>query len=534
MTDKSETKPTRSQAAATDVTALLRARNPLLWIVTREEARVEDYLIAAAKAAKLTPRMWDVAQGVTDADGTRSEINALDPDAVLEAIRDRAIRNPDRRPERGLWVLRDFGPWLAGPAGAATTRRLRNLTRLLPTTEVDLIQAVVVLTTSREVPAELSAHATVIDWPLPDRAEIAAILDATVAPYAGVDPLKNGSREAAVDAAVGLTGEEAQACYAKSLVQLRRVDPAAVAQEKRRVVAREGLLQWFDPLPGGLDSVGGLDQLKTWLVERASAWTPAAKAYGLQSPKGMLLVGISGCGKSLLAKATSTAYMVPLLRLDMGALKNMYVGKSEENLRKAIGTVEAIGRCVLWIDEVEKAMAGATQGAADGGVAADSLGFLLSWMQERKGECFIVATANDVRALPPEFLRKGRFDEIWWVDLPTFEERSAVLAAALRTHGRDADKLGIDMPAVAAACDQFTGAEIAAIVPDAMFAGFADNGREITTEDLLRAAATVAPLSKTAGDKIAEMRKWADGKARPATSKTEAKRERRVERVLDI
>jgi hypothetical protein len=507
------------QEQAADVAALLRARNSLLWIVTREEARVEGYLAEAAATAGYVARTWDVAQGVCDMGGRPiSNMGGADPGATLDFIAARA--RADYGVERCVWIMRDLAPWLSGAVGLTTCRQLRNLARLLPSVPRDRAQVVIVLSPSGDVPAELAGHATVIEWTLPDRAEIARILDAqlsrlpaemdigTVAP--------NGTRDAAIDAAVGLSAEEAGNCFARSLVQLRRIDPATIAREKRRVIARERVLEWYDPLPGGLDAVGGLDALKAWLMTRRAAYTPAARAYGLPAPRGALIAGIPGTGKSLTAKAVATAWGVPLLRLDLGALKSKFVGDSEGNLRRALGVIEAIGRCVVWLDEIEKALQGATGGAADGGVSADALGTILSWMQERQGEAFVIATANDVSSLPPELLRKGRFDEIWWVDLPNFTEREKIIVAALAAHGRTpADDLwAYD---VASATDTFTGSEIAALVPDALYAAFADGERDIALSDLLNAAKSVVPMARTASEKIAKLRDWAAGRARPAT-----------------
>lgn len=527
--------PTLSKGAqvAADVSALLRARNPLLWIVTREEARVEGFVAEAAAAASYVPRVWDVAQGVANISGKKEKIGEADPGSTLDAIRERA-ENPST-PERGVWIMRDLAPWLSGPAGATTNRQLRNLARLLPGVPRDRAQAVIVLSPSGDIPPELAGHATVIEWPLPDRAEIAATLDAAL--NALPEELKataapNGTRDAAIDAAVGLSGEEAAACYARSLVQSRKIDPALVAGEKRRIIARERVLEWYDPIPGGLDAVGGLENLKAWLIARKSAYSTKAREYGLPAPKGALLAGVSGCGKSLTAKAIATAWGVPLLRLDLGALKSKFVGESEGNLRKAFRVIEAIGRCVVWLDEVEKALQGATSGSADGGVAADALGAVLSWMQERTGEAFVIATANDVSNLPPEFLRKGRFDDIWFVDVPTPDERKAILKAALAKHGRV--NIKIDYDAVAEACREFTGAEIAELVPDALFTAFADDAREIKTADLIAAAETVVPLTKTAEPKIKALREWAEGRARPATRATAETAKRKAVRALDI
>jgi len=530
---------TRSQKTATEVAALIRARNPVLWVVTNEEARVERYLVEAAGAAGYMPRMWDVAQGVTNIDGRPANVGGQDPGETLTAIASRASKpepldgREDSR-ERGVWIMRDLPVWLAGPPGAALLRQLRNFARW-PGVSRASAQTIIVLTPSSDVPPELSGHATVIEWPLPDRAEIATMVDKLATQY----DLKidNGEREAAIDAAVGLSGEEAQACFSKSLVQDGKINPVTVANEKKRVISREGVLEWVEPVPGGLDAVGGLENLKDYLMSRSVAYSPKAKAYGLPAPKGLVIVGISGCGKTLTAKAVPTAWRIPLVRLDFGALKSKFVGQSEGNLRKALKTIEAIGRCVVWVDEVEKAMQGATSGSADGGVSSDALGTFLTWMQERAGEAFVICTANDLSAMPPELLRKGRFDELFWVDLPNDEERVAVLLASLRTYKRTPDvfKDTAELAKVAKACSGFTGSEIAAIVPDALFAAFADNGREINADDLLKAAATVVPLSKTAEKKITKMREDAQGRFRPATKTTETARAVQSDlRVLDM
>jgi len=537
-----ETKPTisRGKKVADDVSSLLRSRAPLLWIITREEARVESYLAEAAKAAGYPVNFWDIAQGVTNLSGVvQKNVGSADIDETLTAIKARAETGTDR----GAWILRDLPVWISGPGGAKTLRQLRNLARLLPGVERERAQSVIVLTPSGEIPPELSGHATVIEWPLPDRTEIAGVLDSAIAVLPefkkdGKTPLRAAAapedvREAAIDAAIGLSGEEAAACFARSLVESNKIDPVLIANEKKRVIARERVLEWYDPLPGGMDAVGGLENLKAWLKSRTSAYSPAARAYGLPAPKGTFIAGVSGCGKSLTAKAIATNWQVPLLKLDLNALKGKFVGESEGNLRKVFRVIEAIGRCVVWIDEIEKALAGATGGAsADGGVSADALGSILTWMQERKGEAFVIATANSIETLPPELLRKGRWDELWFVDLPNVQESIAVLKAALVVHGRGTVK--IDHAAVVEHCKTFTGSEIAAIVPDALFAAFDDMGREITTEDLVTAAKAVTPLAKTAEQKIKSLRDWAAGRARSATAAVVEEKTARRGRNLDL
>jgi ATP-dependent 26S proteasome regulatory subunit len=519
---------TKSQTMAADIAALIRARNPLLWIVTKEEARTEGYLIEAAASAGYAPLFWDCAAGVTDASGRRAPLGSNDASETIEAIRAQATDGNDRR----VWIMRDLAPdWLTGPVGTQTKRAIRNFCR--NPGRGQSAQTIVVLTPSGEVPAELTGHATVIDWPLPDREEIAALLD--IAVRNGGDKIAaptNGTRDAAVDAAIGLSGEEAESCYARSLVQLRKIDPALVSAEKRRVIARERVLEWMPPLEGGFDAVGGLDVIKEWVTTRKVAYGPRARAYGLSMPKGIFLVGVSGCGKTFIGKAIAWALgQLPLLRYDAGALKSKYVGESEQLTRKAFRTIEAVGPCVVIIDEIEKALAGATQGAADGGVSADALGALLTWMQERTSPAFIVATANDVSNLPPELLRKGRWDELFFVDLPNRIERVQVLSATLQTHKRYPAEINLGM--VADTTEGFSGAEIASLVPEAMFSAFADGERELATADLIKAAESVVPLSKTSAEKLNALRAWSKGRTRPATTPT-AQGPQGTGRALDL
>ena len=517
----SASKPvTRADKVNADITALLKARHTLLWVVTREEMRVERAIIEAAAAAKFNTLLWDCATGLQEPSG-RVRTQIQDPQGMLNLIKD--------APERAVYVLRDLHKWL----DPIVLRSLRNRAREMQSLPPEKMRAIVVLTPSAEVPPELAGHATVIDYPIPDRPEMARILDSVIAVLPEdmrAKMVPNGVREAAIDAAVGLTAEEAANCYSKSLVTAKRIDPAIVSAEKRRVIAREKVLTWYEPDPRGLDGVGGLDVLKDWLRARKSAFSERARAYGLPAPKGCMLVGVPGCGKSLTAKCIASAWGVPLLRLDLGALRSKFVGESEANIRKALQVAESCSPCVLWLDEIEKALAGSTGEQGDGGVSADALGAVLSWMQERQGNVFVIATANDVRALPPELLRKGRFDEVFWVDLPTAEERRAIASAAIKSHGRNPETFALD--SIALATEGFAGVEVAELIPCALFTAFADGEREPTTDDILSAAKDVVPLAKTASEKIDALRTWAKGRARLA-SRVE-KRDTNAGRVLDL
>lgn len=503
------TTETAGQRMASEVSALLRARNALLWIVTPEEARAERSLIEAAASATYDVRVWDCINGVTDMAGKEVSpgLSAQDPARALAFIQ--ASR------QRSVWILRDLQPWLKDPT---VCRAVRNLARTLPSSPRIEARALIVLSPSADVPAELADHAIVVKWALPDRAEIGAIFDNVLEglpPEVSQAIAKENIREAAIEAAVGLSANAAAGAYSNSLVtQNKRIVPSIIAAEKRRVISGKGI-EWFDPDPRGLDAVGGLDNVKPWLVQRKMALTERARAFGLPAPKGIFLVGVPGCGKSLIAKATATAFDVPLLKLDLGGMQSKWVGESQQNIRAGLSIVDTIGRCVLWVDEIEKALAGATSGAADGGVSSDALGTFLTWMQERKSNVFVIATANDVSKLPPELLRKGRFDELFFVDLPTRREREEIVRVTLKQYGRDPDSIAIDR--VADVCDGFTGAEIAALLPDALFAAFAAGERALNTADLTTAAKATVPLSKTASDKITALREWAKGRARPAS-----------------
>lgn len=502
-----------------EIASLLKARCTLLWVVTPEEGRAERVLIEAAASARYGLFLWDCAGGLQRADGETLDASLADPRAMLREIAGAT--------DRAVYVLRDLHRWL----DPVVLRTLRSLARTLQTESP--ARSVIVLSPSNEIPPELAAHAVVVPFPLPDRSEIGEILDRLVEalPDEIRDCAVNGERERAIDAAVGLTAEEAGNCYARSLVTSKRVDPALVSAEKKRVIARERVLTWYDPDPRGLDAIGGLDGLKAWLRQRRLAFSQAARAYGLPAPKGVLLVGPPGCGKSLTAKAVATAWGMPLLRLDLGALRSKYVGESEGNIRKALAVAETVAPAVLWIDEIEKALAGSTGAQGDGGVSADALGAVLSWMQDRAGSVFVVATANDVTALPPELLRKGRFDELFYVDLPTRIERAAILATALRQHGREPSEMK-EIGALLDRMEGWSGAEIAALVPEGLFAAFADGARPLAAADLATAATTTVPLSETARDKIAAVRDWAKGRARPASIRSEEVSAKR--RTLDL
>ena len=289
-----------------------------------------------------------------------------------------------------------------------------------------------------------------------------------------------------------------------------------VLGEKKQIIRRNGILEFYEAQED-LADVGGLDALKAWLRRRREAFTEDARAYGLPVPRGILLLGVQGCGKSLVAKAISREWGMPLLRLDVGRVFGKYIGESEAAIRRVVQTAEAAAPAILWIDEIEKGFAGTASDAHDTGVGARVLGTFLTWLQEKTQPVFVFATANQIRSLPPELLRKGRFDELFFVDLPGKTERAEIFAVHLRKCGRD--PAGFDLPALAARAEGYTGAEIEQIVHEALYAGYAAGRRPVTQEDLLHAAGEVVPIAVTMKEAIGAMRHWATSRARLAAGR---------------
>jgi SpoVK/Ycf46/Vps4 family AAA+-type ATPase len=293
-----------------------------------------------------------------------------------------------------------------------------------------------------------------------------------------------------------------------------------VLSQKKQVLRQSEALEFYSSTET-MDNVGGLDQLKQWLRDRERAFSKEAADYGLPAPKGVVLLGIPGTGKSLTAKMVSGLWQMPLLRLDVGALFGSYVGQSEERLRRAINLAETVAPCVLWIDELEKGFA---QGGLDGGTSQRVFGSLLSWMQDKKAPVFIVATANDVSSLPPELLRRGRFDEIFFLDLPTHAEREDIVKVHLKKKRRKISNF--DIRSLAAASTGFVGAEIEQAISDAMYTAFNDGGRDVTSADVLHAMSRLVPLSRSQREKIDQLQKWLrEGRALSASLASEEERE---------
>ena len=491
-----------SRAWADHLDLLIRARTPILWIRSQEEERIAALLAAAAK--RLGNRQlarWDFIGGLRgwagrDGEAARNPLAALDSLGAVPA-------------EQGaLLVLHDFHRY---SDDSSICRKLRNLATSLRQRP----HTVVITAAEWQLPRELEECITLLDLPLPEQGEIQALLR-SIAQASG-QSLPDELLEQLTHSCSGLSEQRIRQVAARGLAsrgQLGIEDLEEVLEEKRQAIARSELLEYC-PTEATPADIGGLDALKRWLEQRHMAFSDEARRYGLPLPRGVLLVGPQGTGKSLTAKAIAHSWSMPLLRLDVGRLFAGLVGASEARTRDMIQRAEAMAPCVLWIDEIDKGFGGSSDGRSDGGTSQRVLASLLTWMAEKTSPVFVVATANGVERLPGELLRKGRFDEIFLLDLPDSGERRAILDLQLKRR-RPEHRLPLEV--VVDRTAGFSGAELEQVVIEAMHQAFSD-GRDFGEADLISAAAQLVPLSRTAREQLEALQQWASGgRARPASS----------------
>lgn len=476
----------------------VRAGYPGIVLLTSEETRALAECRRVASGLGLHFATWSLTRGLQVDGVNRSAVQ--DPAAAVAAA--------SKLPDNTLYVLIDYHPFIKSPD---IWRLLKDQFLEQKTRGITFV----FLSAIFDIPKELERELVVIDLPLPSREELLQLLH-EIAKAAGVevpvDPFP------IVEAALGLTVSEAENAFALSLVETGQFDPRVIAREKEQIVRKSGVLEIYSP-DVGLDNVGGLAELKQYLKLRVAAFSPEAQQYGLPLPKGILLVGVPGCGKSLTAKALAAEWQKPLLRLDAGKLFGSFVGESESRTRVALQTAEAVAPAVLWIDEIEKGLAGVkSSGQTDSGVTARVFGTFLTWLQEKRSAVFVVATANDLAQLPPEFLRKGRFDEIFFVDLPNIEERKEIVSVLIKKYKRTPENFDIDM--IASASEGYTGAEIEEAIVSGLFTAWNDGRRELKTEDIIQALRNIRPMSLGMADKLEALRAWAEHNARRANGVT--------------
>ena len=482
----------------------LRARFTLVVLITQEEQRAIDLIAQTCKETRRVCLSWDTADGfnwITENGGklptARDAMTALNE-----------IDNWDPNIST-LFVLKDFHDvW----TNAQVRRKLRNLSHKLKST----MKSILITTPVNKVPEELKNEAVIDILPLPGKEGLLEQLNKLVESSGARVNLRPLGQEKLVQAALGLTISQAQRVFSKAIVGKEGViddrDIDLVLDEKKQIIRESEALEFFS-VTETPDDVGGLKILKDWLRLRERAFTEKAREYGLPMPKGIALLGIPGTGKSLTAKMISNMWRLPLLRLDVGALFGSLVGESEERTRRALNLAETIAPCIVWIDEMEKALA---HGGLDSGTSTRVFGSILTWMQEKSAPVFIVATANDISSLPPELLRKGRFDEIFFLDLPTDEERKEIFRVHLKKRRRLPEDYDLDV--LASHSEGYVGAEIEQAIIDAMYIGFNDDEREFTTDDIVNALEHQVPLSVSQREAIGALRLWLrEGRAQSAS-----------------
>ena len=498
-----------SVSSEEEIEYLIRARYPLLYVTSTEEERVEKSLRAICERRNRRFVTWSCTEGFQGGDGdTFNDIR--DPQRAMEHI--------FRYENDAVFILRDFHPYLSDPQ---VTRRLRDLSREFKTSRYK--KHVLLLSPTFKLPTELEKEVSVIDFDLPNRTVINELVLQVLksVPDELCQQVRNDPyfRERVVEAALGLTAVEASNVFSKSLIVCRDFDIETIIEEKKNLIRKSGLLEFYQS-DLKLRDIGGLEILKAWLKTRNLAFSSKAREFGLPLPKGILLIGIPGCGKSLTAKAVGALWKMPLLRLDVGKVFSSLVGSSEENMRKAIQTAEAVAPCILWMDELEKGFSGTkSSGSTDGGTSARVFGSFITWLQEKTSPVFVMATANDVSMLPPELLRKGRFDEIFFVDLPSPSERKTIIEIhIIKKNRKVAD---FDIPRIVAATQGFSGSEIEQAIVSALFDAF-EAKKDIDTDSVVRSCNEIIPLSYQMKERIDYMRDWAKSRARRASLDVEA------------
>ncbi|GIP47737.1 ATP-dependent zinc metalloprotease FtsH [compost metagenome] len=500
-----------------ELEVLIRARYGIILINTLEEERAVDILKAMARKLNKRLMLWSCTRGLITENDT-----AVDPETVdlMTAI----ARVEQLANDPSLFVWLDLQSTLN--SSPVYIRRFKELSQeireRMPSNSIIVGPLI-------DIPAELQKEVTIIDMPYPGLDEVKAIISQFARQYSDRTDLTIDCSEPTLDAlgraAIGLSKTEIENCLAKSLVKHKRIsmeDIDFILEEKKQNIRKAGILEYVETENLETSDIGGLDNMKKWLEIRKQAYTPEAEQFGIGWPKGVLLVGVPGCGKSLSAKCVAASWKMPLLRLDLGRVFGMYVGTSEANIRMALSMCEAVSPSILWIDEIEKALSGqASSNQTDGGTTSRVFGTILTWMQEKKSPVFVFATANNIASLPPELLRKGRFDEIFFVDLPNEQERAEIFRIHIKRIGRNPDQYDIAKMVQLSGEQTFgdgvrlTGSEIEACVNQALLEAFFVKNSEnhpdsdVTSADIERAIQHSVPLSRVRKEDIGYMRSWA-------------------------
>lgn len=505
------------EAIYSKIKDMLKAYYPVLYLTSYEYDRTKQKIegivnILRSENKNLRLFNWNCVDGLRLIEGvTPSPVRNKDGEEIVEPEETLKYILNDRESSKDIFVLEDFNNYIEEENVKFYIRSIAEKARHTNTHAI-------VLSAVYKLPIELEKYVTVLNIPLPDRGDMEKTLG-VVERQCKIN-LTVEMRNRMVDAALGMTSMEADLAFCLAAVKddLGPNAPYTVSSEKEQIIKKSGILDYF-PKNESLKDVGGMDILKDWLFKRQKAYEKKARDFGLQEPKGLLLLGVPGCGKSLTAKSIASFWNMPLLRLDIGKVYQGLVGSSEDNIRKAIATAEAVAPCVLWIDEIEKGLNGVqSSGSTDGGVTSRIFSTILTWMQEKTSPVFVVATANNINLLPPELLRKGRFDEIFFVDLPNQKERENIFSIHLKKKGQDPSQYPMEM--LGKKTEGFNGAEIEECIKEAMFAAYveAPDNSKLLSKHLVDAILKTVPLSTTMREQIAALRSWAVTRAKNASN----------------
>lgn len=484
------------EAFARELRKLVVARSPLIWCVTWEEARFQRILLNVLGKTFKEPTpvfVWTVSKGLVDLGDGEVVAGTREPLPALEVVS--RVKGP------AFFIFQDLHPFFTDPK---VVRGLRDVYEMLK----DDFRTVFVSAPRMSIPPDLQKSVVTVELPLPNGEEIREVFNSIKAKHPSVSLDEDTSVDGFVTGAAGLTEDEAKRAFRKLFWGRKNLGLEALGElysEKRQLIRKSGILDFIPPKVR-MDHVGGLGRLKKWLHLRRRFFTQEAQAFGISEPKGVLLTGVSGCGKSLAVQAISAYWELPLVRLDLNRIYGGTDTTPEKALEFAIDTAEAVSPCILWIDEIETAIVG----GGGGGVSTRVFSSFLTWMQEKTKTVFVAATANQIDVLPAELLRKGRFDEIFFVDLPSETERLDIFKVHLEKRGHDPEALPILN--MAKATTNFTGAEIENAVKSALYMAF-DEKRGLDVDDLYTVVGNTVPLATTMAEKIKAIKRWADGRA---------------------
>jgi hypothetical protein len=516
---------------------LLNSSTPIVVMETAEEMRAVRLVRVACSALNLATFEWSIASGLArcgsdvgelipepgpfPAGATRYEAHDIGAQALYNSKEpSQALSNLEAMSLEAAFVLKDFHRHMDDPV---VVRRLRDVGQKFSSNR----RTVIITAPSITIPPELASLVEFLELPLPDKQRLRQIIDETCVRVGKTRTLKRTLDPAGLDAMAnnlrGLTEEEAERASSQAIVTRYGVTPETVTdvlEVKKELLRHSGMLEFIAAPENGvaenLAGVGGLDNLKRWLAQRRGTWEDSAREFGLEPPRGVIILGVQGCGKSMSARAIAGEWKLPLVKFDTAAVFDKYIGETEKRIQKVFRVAEGLAPCVFWIDELEKVFAGsgADSASVDAGVSSRILAAFLSWMQDRKAPVFVAATCNNVTVLPPELIRKGRFDELFFVDLPNQIERKQIFAIHLARRKRN--PADFDLDRVAAAARGYSGAEIDAAVQTTLYAAFASK-QNVNTQGLLEALKSTVPLSTTRSEEVQALRGWARQRAVPAS-----------------